>query len=172
MRVYDVGGVSDAELIKPKPKTRAPVAPPLSAAEQRQVAQRLTAAHAGNGAVARVRAQSLRTPAPVQLATSINAAPAARRGPGPACMKFWRRSAPGRRRGGPRAWPADGRDRSASGVFGFGLPPGFTREKHADGRWREVVEGQPPPQLTLQLRRLRAGSARWMRAVGQGGRAA
>src|SRR5690349_16528326 len=46
VKVYDVGGVSDAELIKPKPKTRAPVAPPLSAAEQRQVAKRLAAAHA------------------------------------------------------------------------------------------------------------------------------
>ena len=46
MRVYDVGGVSDAELIKTKPKTRAPVAPPLTAAEQRHVAERLTAAHA------------------------------------------------------------------------------------------------------------------------------
>ena len=46
MRVYEVGGVSDAELIKTKPKTRAPVAPPLTAAEQRQVAERLSEAHA------------------------------------------------------------------------------------------------------------------------------
>ena len=46
MRVYDVGGVSDAELIKPKSKTRAPVAPPLTAAEERQVAQRLSEVHA------------------------------------------------------------------------------------------------------------------------------
>ena len=46
MRVYDVGGVSDAELIKSKTKTRARVAPPLTAAEQRHVAERLTAAHA------------------------------------------------------------------------------------------------------------------------------
>ena len=54
-------------------------------------------------------------------------------------------------------------------VFGFGIPPEFTKEKLADGRWREVEEGQPPSQLTLQLRRLRAGSAGWLRAVGQGG---
>ena len=46
MRVYDVGGMSDAELIKTKPKTPARVAPPLTAAEQRHVAERLTAAHA------------------------------------------------------------------------------------------------------------------------------
>ena len=46
MRVYEVGGVSDAELIKTKTKTRARVAPPLTAAEQRHVAERLTAAHA------------------------------------------------------------------------------------------------------------------------------
>jgi hypothetical protein len=45
-------------------------------------------------------------------------------------------------------------------------------EEQADGTWRIIGEGQPPSQLTLQLRRLRAGSARWMRAVGQGGRAA
>src|SRR4051794_37891364 len=46
MRVYEVGGVSDAELIKAKTNTRARVAPPLTAAEQRHVAERLTAAHA------------------------------------------------------------------------------------------------------------------------------
>ena len=66
MRVYDVGGVSDAELIKTKPKTPARVAPPLTAAEQRHVAQRLVRGSRRPGAVARVRAQSLRTPAPVQ----------------------------------------------------------------------------------------------------------
>jgi len=41
MRVHELGGVSDEELIKPPTKTRAPVAPPLSAAEQRHVAERL-----------------------------------------------------------------------------------------------------------------------------------
>ena len=41
MRVYELGGVSDDVLIKPPTKTRAPVAPPLSAAEQRHVAERL-----------------------------------------------------------------------------------------------------------------------------------
>ena len=46
MRVYDVGRVSDAELIKTKPKTPARVAPPLTAAEQRHVAQRLSEVHA------------------------------------------------------------------------------------------------------------------------------
>ena len=66
MRVYDVGGVSDAELIKTKPKTPARVAPPLTAAEQRHVAERLVRRPRRPGAVARVRAQSLRTPAPVR----------------------------------------------------------------------------------------------------------
>jgi hypothetical protein len=167
MRVYDVGGVSDAELIKPKTKTRADVAPPLTAAEQRHVAERLTAAHAD---LALWRACERK-----------------------ACGR-WRRCAGdvdqcGAHRA-PRVWAcvheilaairvgttprvaarvATGRARpERQRVFGFGLPPGFTREKHADGRWRAVVEGQPPSQLTLQLRRLRAGSARWMRAVGQG----
>ena len=65
MRVYEVGGtVSDAE--PGKTKTRARVEPPLTAAEQRHVAERLSAAHAGPGAVARMRAQSLRTPAPLR----------------------------------------------------------------------------------------------------------
>jgi hypothetical protein len=62
MRVYDVGGVSDAELIKSKTKTRARVAPPLTAAEQRHVAERLTAAHAGM-ALWRALAQTLLAPA-------------------------------------------------------------------------------------------------------------
>ena len=66
MRVYEVGGVSDAELIKSKTETRARVAPPLTAAEQRHVAERLSAAHAGHGAVARVQTQSLPTPAPLR----------------------------------------------------------------------------------------------------------
>ena len=66
MRVYDVGGVSDAELIKTKPKTPARVAPPL---DRGRAAPRRAAVVRGSrrpGAVARVRAQSLRTPAPVQ----------------------------------------------------------------------------------------------------------
>ena len=46
-----------------------------------------------------------------------DAALAARRGPGPAFMKFWRRSALERRRVRRRAWPAEGRCRSACGTF-------------------------------------------------------
>ena len=53
-------------------------------------------------------------------------------------------------------------------VFGFGVPPEWIEEKHADGTWRIFGEGEPPSELTLQLRRLRAGSARWMRAAGRG----
>jgi hypothetical protein len=53
-------------------------------------------------------------------------------------------------------------------VFGFGVPPEWIEEKHADGSWRIFGEGEPPSELTLQLRRLRAGSARWMRAAEQG----
>ena len=52
-------------------------------------------------------------------------------------------------------------------VFGFGVPPEWIEEKHADGSWRIFGEGEPPSELTLQLRRLRAGSARWMRAAEQ-----
>ena len=167
MRVYEVGGVSDAELIKPKPKAPAPVAPSLTAAEQRQVAQRLTAAHADlalwraceRKACGRRRrccgdvdeCGALRSPRAWACVHEILAAIRAGKAPRRAARVATRRARPERQR-----------------VFRFGLPPGFTREKQADGRWREVVEGQPPSQLTLQLRRLRAGSARWMRAVGQG----
>jgi hypothetical protein len=167
MRVYDVGGVSDAELIKTQPKTRAPVAASLTAAEQRQVAQRLSEVHAdlalwracGSKACGRRRRCSgdvdecgaLRSPRAWACLHEILAAIRAGKTRRRAARVATRRARPERQR-----------------VFGFGLPPGFTREKHADGRWREVSEGQPPPQLTLQLRRLRAGSARWIRAVGPG----
>ena len=167
MRVYDVGGVSDAELIQSKPKTPARVAPPLTPAEQRQVAQRLSEVHADlalwracerkacgrrrrcSGDVDQCGAR--RSPRAWACVHEILAAIRAGTTPRTAARVAGRRARPERQR-----------------VFGFGLPPGFTREKQADGRWRKVVEGQPPPQLTLQLRRLRAGSARWMRAVGQG----
>src|SRR4051794_1244571 len=169
MRVYEVGGVSDAELIKSKPKTSAPVAPPLTAAEQRHAAARLTAAHADlalwraceRKACGRRRrccgdvdsCGARRSPRAWACVHEILAAIRAGTTPRTAARVAGRRARPERQR-----------------VFGFGFPPGFTREKHADGRWREIVEGQPPSQLTLQLRRLRAGSARWMRAMGQGGR--
>jgi hypothetical protein len=168
MRVYDVGGVSDAELIKPKPKTRARVAPPLTAAEQREVAQRLTAAHAAmalwrgcrHGVCRRRRrccgpvdrCGALRSPRAWACVHEILAAIRAGKAPRRAARVAARRAMPERRRL----------------VFGFGIPPEWTEEKHADGKWREIGEGQPPSQLTLQLRRLRVGSARWMRAVGQG----
>ena len=167
MRVYDVGGVSDADLIKPQPKTPARVAPPLTAAEQRQVAQRLSEVHAdlalwracGRKACGRQRrcggdvdrCGARRSPRVWACVHEILAAIRAGKAPRAAARVATRRARPERQR-----------------VFGFGLPPGFTRAKHADGRWREVREGQPPPQLTLQLRRLRAGCARWMRAVGGG----
>ena len=64
MRVYQVGGgVSDAE--PSRTKTRARVELPLTAAEQRHVAERLSAAHAGM-ALWRVQAQSLLAPAPLR----------------------------------------------------------------------------------------------------------
>ena len=167
MRVYDVGGVSDAELIKSKLKTPSPVAPPLTAAEQRHVAQRLSEVHADlalwraceRKACGRRRrccgdvdqCGAGRAPRAWACVHEILAAIHAGKAPRRAARVATQRARPERQR-----------------VFGFGLPPGFTREKHADGRWREVVEGQPLPQLTLQLRRLRAGSARWLRAVGQG----
>jgi hypothetical protein len=53
-------------------------------------------------------------------------------------------------------------------VFGFGNPPDLLWEKTDDGTWRTVRDGEPPSELRLQLRRLAAGGARWMRAVGGG----
>jgi hypothetical protein len=53
-------------------------------------------------------------------------------------------------------------------VFGFGDPPDVVWEKADDGTWRTVRDGEPPSELRLQLRRLAAGGARWMRAVGGG----
>ena len=61
-----MGGVSDAELIKPKTKTRAPVAPPLTAAEQRHVAERLTAAHADMALWRACKRKACWTSAPVR----------------------------------------------------------------------------------------------------------
>jgi hypothetical protein len=55
-------------------------------------------------------------------------------------------------------------------VFGFGDPPEFVKEKEADGTWRDVEDGMPPSELTLQLRRLRGPGSHWLRAVGRGGR--
>jgi len=168
MRVYELGGVSDEELIKPTAKTRAPVALPLTAAEQRHVAARLTAAHAGMAlwrgckrkACARRRrcggdvdeCGALRSPRAWACVHEILEAIRAGQAPRRAARVAARRARPERQR-----------------VFGSGILRPFTREKRADGTWRAVVEGQPPSQLTLQLRRLRAGSARWMR--GMGGRA-
>ena len=167
MRVYDVGGVSDAELLKTKTKTRAPIAPPLTAAEQSQVAERLTAAHADlalwracerkacgrrrrcGGDVDQCGAR--RAPRAWACVHEILAAIRAGTAPRAAARVAGRRARPERQR-----------------VFGSGILRPFTREKRADGTWRAVVEGQPPSQLTLQLRRLRAGSARWMRAAGRG----
>jgi hypothetical protein len=54
-------------------------------------------------------------------------------------------------------------------VFGFGDPPEWINEKEADGTWREVEDGMPPSELTLQLRRLRGPGSHWLRAVGRGG---
>ena len=170
MRVYDVGGVSDAELIKTKTKTRARVAPPLTAAEQRHVAERLTAAHADlalwracerkacgrrrrcGGDVDQCGAR--RAPRVWACVHEILAAIRAGKAPRVAARVAGRRAMPPRQRY----------------VFGYGDPPEWIEEQHADGTWRIFGEGEPPSQLTLQLRRLRAGSARWMRAVGGRGK--
>jgi hypothetical protein len=165
VKVYDVGGVSDEKLIKPKAKTRAPVAPPLTPAEQRHVAARLTAAHAAMAlwracrhSVCRRRRRccgpvdrcgALCSPRAWACVHEILDAIRAGHAPRRAARVAVRRARPER----------------LHYVFGFGDPPEFTHEKIADGKWREVGEG-PPLQLTLQLRRLRAGSARWLRAMG------
>ena len=166
MRVYEVGGVCDAELIKPKTKTHARVAPPLTAAEQRHVAERLTAAHADlalwracerkacgrrrrcGGDVDQCGAR--RAPRVWACVHEILAAIRAGTAPRVAARVAGRRAMPPRQRY----------------VFGYGDPPEWIEEQHADGTWRIFGEGESPSQLTLQLRRLRAGSARWMRAVG------
>ena len=49
-----------------KTKTRERVEPPLTAAEQRHVAERLVRRPRRNGAVARMQTQSLPTPAPLR----------------------------------------------------------------------------------------------------------
>ena len=99
MRVYDVGGVSDAELIKTKPKTPARVAPPLTAAEQRHVAQRLSEVHADlalwRACERKACGRRRRCSGDVDQCGARRAADS-----GPACMKFWRRSEPGK---APRA---------------------------------------------------------------------
>ena len=168
MKVYDVGGVSDAELIKTKPKTPAPVAPPLTAAEQRQVAQRLSDAHAdlalwracGRKACGRRRrccgdvdeCGALRSPRAWacvhEMLAAIRAGTAPRRGRARG-RPTGEAGAPARFRFRPSAWIHQGEAAPT-----------------ADGA--RSSRGSHRPQLTLQLRRLRAGSARWMRAVGQG----
>ena len=166
MRVYDVGGVSDADLIKPQPKTPARVAPPLTAAEQRQVAQRLSEVHAdlalwracGRKACGRQRrcggdvdrCGARRSPRAWACVHEILAAIRAGTTPRTEARVAGRRAMPQRHRY----------------VFGYGDPPEWIEEQHPDGTWRIFGEGEPPSQLTLQLRRLRAGSARWMRVVG------
>ena len=116
MRVYEGGGVTDAELIKSKTKTRERVEPPLTAAEQRHVAEGCPPPTLEWRCGAHANAKPADAGA-AAVATSIDAALAARRGPGPAFMKFWRRSALERRRVRRRAWPAEGRCRSACGTF-------------------------------------------------------
>ena len=116
MRVYEVGGVSDAELIKSKTKTRAPVAPPLTAAEQRHVAERLTAAHAG---LALWRACERKACGRRRRCGGDVDQCGARRSPRAwACVhEILAAIRAGRRRASRRAWPAEGRCRSASGTF-------------------------------------------------------
>jgi len=164
--------VSYAELIKTKPKIRAWVAPPLTAAEQRHVAERLSEAHADlalwraceRKACGRRRrcagdvdqCGARRAPRAWACVHEILAAIRAGTAPRAAARVAGRRAMPERHRY----------------VFGYGDPPEWIEEQQADGTWCIIGEGQPPSPLTLQLHRLRAGSARWMRAVGQGGRAA
>ena len=167
MRVYQVGGgVSDAE--PSKTKTGAHVEPPLTAAEQRHVAERLSAAHAGmalwrackrracwrrrrcGGDVDQCGARC--SPKAWACVHEILAAIRAGQPPRAAARVAGRKAMPERVRI----------------VFGFGKPPDVVWEKEDDGSWRTVRDGEPPSKLTLQLRRLSAGGARWMRAVGGG----
>ncbi len=168
MRVYDVGGVSDAELIKTQPKTRAPVAPPLSAAEQRQVAEHLSAAHAGMALwrVCKRKACGRRR----RCCGDVNSC-GARRSP-----KAWAwvhevlgaiRSGTARR-AAVRAADRRARPERVKVKFGFGDPPFVMLEKKDDGTWGRIADYPPPSPVELQLRRVRGRGSRWLREAGQG----
>ena len=62
-------------------------------------------------------------------------------------------------------------DRAAPGsltwVFNLGDEVDEVSFKNADGSWTRIDDQAPPSELTLQLRRLRGGSAGWLRAVGR-----
>ena len=168
MRVYEVGGVSDAELIKTKTKTRARVAPPLTAAEQRHVAERLSAAHAGMALWRACKCKACRRRR--RCAGDVDRCGARRSPRAWACVheilaaiRAGKTARAATRVAGRRAMPERLRY-----VFGFGDPPDVVWEKEDDGTWRTVRDGEPPSELRLQLRRLSAGGARWMRAVGGG----
>ena len=141
MRVYQVGGgASDAE--PGKTKTRARVEPPLTAVEQRHVRC--------GGDVDQCGARC--SPKAWACVHEILAAIRAGKPPRAAARVASRKAMPERVRI----------------VFGFGKPPDCVWEKEDDGTWRTVRDGEPPSELRLQLRRLSAGGARWMRAVGRG----
>ena len=168
MRVYEVGGVSDAELIKTKSKTRERVEPPLTAAEQRHVAERLSAAHAGMALWRACKRKACRRRR--RCGGDVDRCGARRSPRAWACVheilaaiRAGKTARAATRVAGRRAMPERLRY-----VFGFGVPPEWIEEKHADGSWRIFGEGEPPSELTLQLRRLRAGSARWIQAAGRG----
>ena len=117
MRVYEVGGVSDAELIKSKTKTRARVEPPLTAAEQRHVAERLSAAHAGMALWRACKRKACRRRR--RCGGDVDQCGARRSPRAWACVHeilaaIRAGKTPRVRR---RAWPAEGRCRSACGTF-------------------------------------------------------
>jgi hypothetical protein len=162
--VYQVGGaVSDAEPTKSKPRAR--VEPPLTAAEQRHVAERLAAAHASmalwrackrkacwrrrrcGGDVDQCGARC--SPKAWGCVHEILAAIRAGQPPRAAARVAGRKALPQR----------------LHIIFGFGNPPDVYWEKKDDGGWRVVGDAEPPSALRLQLRRLAAGGSRWLRAV-------
>ena len=143
-----------------KTKPRARVDTTLTAAGRRHVAQRLPPPMPGWGCGARARPKPAGAGA-AAAATSINAARAARRRPGPGCIRSWRRSAAGRRGARPCVWPIarrTGRPSRGSSIWATRwIEVSFL--KNDDGSWTRIDDQAPPSELELQLRRLTGGGA-------------
>jgi hypothetical protein len=151
-----------------KSKTRARVPPPLSAAEQRQLAEHLSAAHADMELwrVCKRKACGRRR----RCCDDVNSC-GTRRSP-----KAWAwvhevlgaiRSGTARR-AAVRAADRRARPERVKVKFGFGDPPFVMLEKKDDGTWGRIADYPPPSPVELQLRRVRGRGSRWLREAGQG----
>ena len=141
---------------------------PLTAAEQRQVAQRLTAAHAAMALWRACRHGVCRRRR--RCCGDVNSC-GARRSP-----KAWAwvhevlgaiRSGTARR-AAVRAADRRARPERVKVKFGFGDPPFVMLEKKDDGTWGRIADYPPPSPVELQLRPVRGRGSRWLREAGQG----